>query len=25
VVLSLILNVVASDRHRDVTVAGDYA
>ena len=25
VVLSLILNVVASDRHKDVTVAGDYA
>jgi SSS family solute:Na+ symporter len=25
VVLSLILNVVASDRHRDVTVASDYA
>jgi solute:Na+ symporter, SSS family len=25
VVLSLVLNVVASDRHRDVTVASDYA
>ena len=25
VVLSLVLNAVSSDRHKDVTVAGDYA